>query len=127
MLLRRFNSKLTRKHKCLTCFFCSFFLLFSFVLEEVFLLWHNDMMIYWVGQGIFSLAQWLDNPIYIVEVINGFHMNLALKNLIQKITWKLLKVVFWSQNWILLVVSFYSCLHKFVHMYVCFCIGIHKQ
>ena len=51
-----------------------------------------------VGEGISFLAQWLDNPIYIyiyiVEVIKGFHMNLALKNLIQKITWKLSKLCF---------------------------------
>ena len=78
----------------LACFFCSFFLWFSFRLEKVFVLWHNDMIIYWVGQGISSLTQWHDNPINIVEVIKGFHMNLALRKSIHKIIWKLPKMCF---------------------------------
>ena len=70
-------------------------LLFSFMLEKVFVLWHNDMIIYWVvGQGISSLAQWHDNPINLVEVIKGFHMNLGLRKSIHKIIWKLPKLCF---------------------------------
>ena len=110
MLLWRFNSKLAWKHKCLAWFFCSFFLLFSFVLEKVFLLWHNELIIYWVGQGISSLAQWLDNPIY-SRSYKGFTYELCLKKFNTENNLEASSQgVFWSQNWIHFVVSFDSWL-----------------
>ena len=84
--------------------------LLSFVLEKVFLIWHNDMIIYWVGQGISSLVQWLDNPIY-SRSYKGFTYELCLKKFNTENNLEASQGVFWSQNWILLVVSFDSCLH----------------
>ena len=94
---------------CLAYLLPLFFLSF-FVLEKVFILWHNGMKI-----------------LYIVDVIEGFNMKLAFREIEIEHNLEASLIVFWSQNWILLDVSIDSCLCKFVHIYVCFFIGVYKQ
>ena len=58
----------------------SFFVLFSFVLKNVFLFWYNGIII-----------------LCIVEVIGELHMNFTLIELKLGLTWKLLKICFETQ------------------------------
>ena len=123
-----FKSKLASKHMpCLLVYLLPLFFLSFFLLEKVFVLWHNGMKIFWVGQSISSLAQCHDNPIY-SRCYRGVWYEVSLFKKIEiKHNWEAPLSVFWSQNWILLDVSIDSCLCKFVHMYVCFSIGVYKQ
>ena len=110
----------------LPLFFLSFFLLFSLFWRK-YLFLDNGMKIFWVGQGISSLAQWHDNPIY-SRCYRGVWYEVSLSKQIEiKHNLEASLSVFWSQNWILLDVSNDSCFCKFVHMYVCFSLGVYKQ
>ena len=73
-----------------TCFLYSFFLSFVFfVLEQVFIHWHNGMKILWVEQGISSLTHWHDDPIYSRCYI-GISYEVGLKKKLRvSIIWKL--------------------------------------
>ena len=56
--------------------------------------------------------------LYIVGVVDVFHINIVLKKLKLEANLKACLGVFWSQNWILLAVSNINCFKKFVHICV---------
>ena len=80
----------------ISCFSYSFFVSLSFALENVFLFWHNCVII-----------------LYIVEVIDELYINFALS--ILKLNLEAFLSVFWSQNWILLIVSIDGCFYIYIY------------
>ena len=81
----------------ISCFSYSFFVSLSFALENVFLFWHNCVII-----------------LYIVEVIDELYINFALS--ILKLNLEAFLSVFWSQNWILLIVSIDCCFYIYIYI-----------
>ena len=76
-----YKSKLANKHECLVLFFLC-------------------LVFFCVREGFSFLIQWHNNTIYILKVIDEFHMNLTLIELKLSLTWQLLKgeIISWSRT-----------------------------